>query len=98
LALWLEKKDHRTAKPQLPLKTLAVCSGLAEHGRNNLCYVPGMGSFFQRVGIFSSLPCTDDSWRKPQILACAAHGTRRDDSGRNQLHPQPPRTSGLRKS
>ena len=45
LAAWLQREGYRLAKPRLPLKTLAVRSGLADYGRNNICYVPGMGSF-----------------------------------------------------
>jgi epoxyqueuosine reductase len=36
----------------LPLKSLAVRSGLAAYGRNNVCYVPGMGSFLELVGLY----------------------------------------------
>jgi epoxyqueuosine reductase len=68
LAVWLEREGCRLAKPLLPLKTLAVRSGLAEYGRNNLRYVPGMGSFLQLVGAFSDLPCDDDPWREPKAL------------------------------
>ena len=32
-------------RPTLPVKLLAVRTGLGEYGRNDLCYVPGMGSF-----------------------------------------------------
>ena len=32
-------------RPRLPVKQLAVRTGLGEYGRNDLCYVPGMGSF-----------------------------------------------------
>jgi epoxyqueuosine reductase len=68
LAAWLAQEGFRLAKPQLPLKTLAVRSGLAEYGRNNVCYVPGMGSFLQLVGAFTDLPCDDDPWREPKVL------------------------------
>jgi epoxyqueuosine reductase len=68
LAKWLEKEGYRLAEPQLPLKTLAVRSGLAEYGRNNICYVPGMGSFLQLVGAFSDLSCDDDPWREPKAF------------------------------
>jgi epoxyqueuosine reductase len=68
LAAWLGQQGHRLAKPRLPLKTLAVRSGLAEYGRNNICYVPGMGSFLQLVGAFTDLPCDHDSWREPKAL------------------------------
>jgi epoxyqueuosine reductase len=52
----------------LPLKTLAVSSGLALYGRNNITYVPGMGSFLQLVGAFSDMPCDSDSWTGPRAL------------------------------
>jgi epoxyqueuosine reductase len=68
LADWLARDGARLAKPRLPLKTLAVRSGLAEYGRNNLCYVAGMGSFLQLVGGFTDLPCEDDPWREPKAL------------------------------
>jgi epoxyqueuosine reductase len=68
LAEWLQHEGYSLAKPQLPLKTLAVRSGLAEYGRNNICYVPGMGSFLQLVGAFSDLPCNGDPWREPKAL------------------------------
>jgi len=80
LAAWLEHEGYRLAKPKLPLKTLAVRSGLADYGRNNICYVPGMGSFLQLVGAFSDLPCDGDPWREPKALdrcescvACLRH-------------------------
>jgi len=68
LAAWLQHEGYHLAKPQLPLKTLAVRSGLADYGRNNICYVPGMGSFLQLVGVFSDLPCDGDPWREPKAL------------------------------
>jgi epoxyqueuosine reductase len=62
----------RTWLPLLPLKTLAVRSGLAEYGRNNIGYVRGMGSHTQLVGLFSDLPCERDDWREPVMLARCA--------------------------
>jgi hypothetical protein len=35
---WLTPEGYRAIRPRLPMKTLAVCSGLAEYGRNNICY------------------------------------------------------------
>ena len=61
LSAWLQHEGYRLAKPRLPLKTLAVRSGLADYGRNNICYVPGMGSFLQLVGAFSDLPSDGDT-------------------------------------
>jgi epoxyqueuosine reductase len=68
LAGWLQHEGYRLAKPKLPLKTLAVRGGLADYGRNNICYVPGMGSFLQLVGAFSDIPCDGDPWREPKAL------------------------------
>ena len=80
LAAWLEHEGYRLAKPKLPLKTLAVRSELADYGRNNICYVPGMGSFLQFAGACSDLPCDGDPWREPKALdrcescvACLRH-------------------------
>jgi epoxyqueuosine reductase len=80
LAAWLQHEGYSLSKPQLPLKTLAVRSGLADYGRNNICYVPGMGSFLQLVGAFSDLPCDGDLWQEPKALdrcescvACLRH-------------------------
>lgn len=47
----------------LPVKRLAVSSGLAEYGKNNLTYVQGMGSFFYYLIYFSDLAPEDDYWR-----------------------------------
>ena len=68
LADLLKKEGYHLAKTQLPLKTLAVRSGLAKYGRNNICYVDGMGSFIQLVGAFSDLPCDIDHWQQPVML------------------------------
>ncbi len=48
---------HLLHEPGLPRKLLAARSGLAAYGRNNLCYVPGMGSFLTLSTFFSDLPC-----------------------------------------
>jgi epoxyqueuosine reductase len=52
----------------LPLKLLAARSGLAHYGRNNITYVPGMGSFLELVGGFSDLPCDEDPWQEPGMM------------------------------
>jgi len=43
----------------LPLKLLAVRSGLGRYGRNNICYVDGMGSFSQIDGFLYRLSICD---------------------------------------
>ena len=64
----LPPEGHRVVLAGLPQKALAVRSGLAEYGRNNICYVPGMGSFFQTIAFHSDLPCTEDTWREPRMM------------------------------
>jgi epoxyqueuosine reductase len=68
LEVWMEREGFHLSKPRLPLKTLAVRSGLAEYGRSNICYVPGMGSFLQLVGAFTDMPYDSDPWREAKSL------------------------------
>ncbi len=68
LASWIEPEGYNVSGALLPLKTLAAWSGLTAYGRNNLCYVEGMGSFLQLVGALSDLPCAEYSWREPVML------------------------------
>ena len=53
---------------RLPLKLLSVHSGLARYGKNNITYVPGVGSFHRPVAFVSDLPCLEDNWRESSIL------------------------------
>lgn len=48
----------------LPLKRLAVQSGLAVYGRNNITYIDGLGSNFSYAAYFTNLPCNDPKWIK----------------------------------
>ena len=40
-----KKGEGRIEAAALPLKLLAAHSGLGQYGKNNICFVPGMGSF-----------------------------------------------------
>jgi len=52
-----------------PLKTLATCAGLASYGRNNIAYVPGLGSWLQLAACVSDAPPPEeDRWGAPQAL------------------------------
>lgn len=64
----LGRKGFSVARTMLPLKQLAVRSGLAQYGKNNICYVSGMGSFCQLVAVYSDLPCEEDYWREPVMM------------------------------
>jgi epoxyqueuosine reductase len=50
------------------LKLLAVRSGLAEYGRNNIGYIPGRGSFFRLMAFFTDLQCSEYTWRLPVMM------------------------------
>jgi epoxyqueuosine reductase len=63
-----EPAGYRIAKATLPKKLLAVCSRLAAYGKNNITYVPGMGSFHGLVAVYSDVPAPEDNWRRPQML------------------------------
>lgn len=55
----------------LPEKLLAVASGLSKYGKNNLSYVPGMGSFVLLSAYYSSLPFVNSTYHELKMLdAC----------------------------
>jgi epoxyqueuosine reductase len=64
----LEPQGYQLVKAVVPRKLLAVQSGLAEYGRNNITYVAGMGSFHRLVTFYSDLPCEEDNWREPEMM------------------------------
>ena len=69
------KKGYRTATLNLPLKLLAVCSGLAQYGRNNIAYVQGMGSFMRLTAVYSDMPCESGDWHDAKVMdRCADCG------------------------
>jgi epoxyqueuosine reductase len=61
-------QGYYAAKATLPLKLLAVKSGLGFYGKNNICYVEGMGSFFRLMAFYSDFPCSEDSWVEASIM------------------------------
>ena len=68
LARILDEKGYTSTGTALPLKLLAVRSGLGQYGRNNICYVSGMGSSLQLVAIYSDMPCKEDSWQETTMM------------------------------
>jgi epoxyqueuosine reductase len=64
----LSPYGYSVASARLPLKLLAVRSGLAQYGKNNISYVPGMGSFLQLAAVFSDLPSQEDNWQDAQVM------------------------------
>jgi epoxyqueuosine reductase len=69
LAMIVKPMGYQVANSSLPLKLLAAWSGLAQYGRNNICYVPNMGSYLQLAAVYSDIPCQNDSWQEPSMMA-----------------------------
>jgi epoxyqueuosine reductase len=64
---------HVKAAPRLAMKRLAARSGLARYGRNNICYVEGMGSFLALSAFYSDMPREETPWRDLAPMdACAS--------------------------
>lgn len=80
LAATLEPMGYHITEAFLPKKLLAVCSGLGAYGKNNICYVGGMGSFVRLAAFYSDFPCEEDNWREPQMMEacqrCSACGNK----------------------
>jgi len=71
LAEAVEPQGYGVERAKLPEKLLAVRSGLAAYGKNNISYVPDMGSFQEPVAFFSDLPCKEDTWQEARLMeAC----------------------------
>ena len=48
-------------------KLLAVCCGLGRFGRNNICYVEGLGSYCSLHAYYTDIPC-EGEYRPPAFL------------------------------
>jgi epoxyqueuosine reductase len=62
------KAGFKIAATSLPLKLLAVRSGLAEYGRNNIAYVEGMGSFMRLTALYTDMPVESDNWQEAKEM------------------------------
>ncbi|MCL2773552.1 MAG: hypothetical protein FWD71_09410 [Oscillospiraceae bacterium] len=55
-------KDHQAAHTRgISQKLLTVLSGLGRYGRNNICYIEGLGSYFNLRAFYTDIPCEDNS-------------------------------------
>lgn len=62
---------HTFSRAKLPAKTLAVIAGLAQYGRNNICYVEGMGSFVSLLPYCTDIPFDADTINEQPVMpAC----------------------------
>jgi len=68
------KNYHIEEAPNIPMKRLAAQSGLAAYGKNNICYIEGMGSMFSFAAYFTDITCKEkeDDWSSMRHTdACA---------------------------
>lgn len=65
----LKQPGYRVERAtHLHLKLLAVRSGLAQYGRNNLAYVEGMGTFLTLYAFFTDYPFETDDWHEISMM------------------------------
>jgi len=64
----LEPYGYSLSNLQVVKKALAVHSGLALYGRNNLAYVPGMGSFHRLTAFLTDMPAPAGEWQEFRAL------------------------------
>jgi epoxyqueuosine reductase len=64
----LSQYGYKLAKAHLALKTLAVRSGLAEYGRNNISYISEFGSFYRLIAFYTDYPCEEDNWGDVRVM------------------------------
>jgi epoxyqueuosine reductase len=67
LAGLVEKAGFGIRRAQLPLKLLAVRSGLARYGKNNIAYIDGMGSYLRLLAFYTDFPLEEGSWGDKMI-------------------------------
>ena len=76
IEVYLEPLGYSIRRVRLPEKLLAVRSGLARYGKNNITFVEGSGSFHRPVVFISDFACETDSWGKSSVMeqcdACSA--------------------------
>ncbi|MEI6614480.1 MAG: 4Fe-4S double cluster binding domain-containing protein [Chrysiogenales bacterium] len=60
-------QGSKLERARLPLKQLAVRSGLATYGKNNITFVEGYGSFHQLLAFYSEQQL-DDHWGRLKLL------------------------------
>jgi epoxyqueuosine reductase len=68
LADALGEESSRLVRAVLPLKLLAVRSGLAMYGRNNITYLHGRGSFHRLMAFYSDYDTPVDNWQEKRAL------------------------------
>ncbi|MCL5073633.1 MAG: hypothetical protein M1308_22470 [Actinobacteria bacterium] len=58
----LPSGNYIDIRNMLPLKLLAVKSGIGKYGKNNICYIEGMGSHLRLMGFYLNIQTKVDCW------------------------------------
>ena len=64
----MQPQGYSVVTAVVPKKLLAVRSGLAAYGKNNITYVPGSGSFHRLVAFHTDVHCEEDPWQEPTMV------------------------------
>jgi epoxyqueuosine reductase len=64
----LGPKKHKLVRAVLPQKLLAVRSGLAVYGKNNITYVPKLGSLHRLTSFYTDYESPVDCWQEKKAL------------------------------
>lgn len=64
----LGPRKHRLVRAVLPQKLLAVRSGLAVYGKNNITYVPKFGSLYRLTSFYADFESPVDCWQEKKAL------------------------------
>ena len=68
ISKYIGEHGYKIHDAVLPEKLLAVHSGLAKYGRNNVTYIDGMGSYYRTKVFFTDIPYDADDWQEWQAL------------------------------
>jgi epoxyqueuosine reductase len=64
----LNSNDYQLYPAALPLKLLAVYSGMAKYGKNNIAYIESLGSFVRLKAFLSDMPTGRSDWLGPRVM------------------------------
>jgi epoxyqueuosine reductase len=64
----LSSTNHSVTRAVLPMKLLAVRSGLGKYGKNNLCYMDRMGSFARLEVFYTDYRFPSDDWQEKKMM------------------------------
>ncbi len=71
----LAVEGYSFGKLVIPLKLIAVRSGLGRYGRNNVCYIPGLGSYIRLSAYVTDYEFEEDSWGDIKVMESCSNCT-----------------------